>query len=45
MNSGMRFTRKMSVQEYLFDNLLIDEVKRNKAMENLATVKERIYPY
>ena len=45
MNSGMRFTRKMVMQEYLLDNLLIDEEKRNKAVENLATIKKRMYPY
>ena len=45
MDSGMRFTGKMVVHEYLLDNLLIDEEKRNKALENLATIKKRMSPY
>ena len=45
MNMGMRFTKKTVVQEYLLDYLLIDEGKRNKALETLATIKKDMYPY
>jgi len=37
--------RKMVVQEYLLDYLLIDEEKHNKILENMATIKKGMYPY
>ncbi len=37
--------RKMVVQEYLLDYLLIDEEKHNKILENLETIKKGMYPY
>ena len=37
--------KKMVVQEYLIDYLLIDEEKHNKILESLATIKKGMYPY
>jgi hypothetical protein len=37
--------RKMVVQEYLLDYLLIDEEKHNKILDNLASIKKGMYPY
>lgn len=37
--------KKMVVQEYLLDYLLIDEEKHNKVLETLATIKKGMYPY
>lgn len=37
--------KKMVVQEYLLDYLLIDEEKHNKILENLETIKKGMYPY
>ena len=37
--------RKMVVQEYLLDYLLIDEEKHNKILDNLETIKKGMYPY
>ena len=37
--------KKMVVQEYLLDYLLIDEQKHNKIMETLETIKKGMYPY
>ena len=37
--------RKMVVQEYLLDYLLIDEEKHNKVLESLETIKKGMYPY
>jgi len=37
--------KKMVVQEYLLDYLLIDEKKHNKVLESLATIKKGMYPY
>jgi hypothetical protein len=37
--------KKMVVQEYLLDYLLIDEEKHNKVLENLETIKKGMYPY
>ena len=37
--------KKMVVQEYLLDYLLIDENKHNKILENLETIKKGMYPY
>jgi hypothetical protein len=37
--------KKMVVQEYLLDYLLIDEQKHNKVLETLATIKKGMYPY
>lgn len=37
--------KKMVVQEYLLDYLLIDEEKHNKVLESLETIKKGMYPY
>ena len=37
--------RKMVVQEYLLDYLLIDEQKHNRILETLGTIKKGMYPY
>jgi hypothetical protein len=37
--------KKMVVQEYLIDYLLIDEEKHNKILETLGTIKKGMYPY
>jgi len=37
--------KKMVVQEYLLDYLLIDEQKHNKILETLGTIKKGMYPY
>ena len=37
--------RKMVVQEYLLDYLLIDEEKHNKILDNLETINKGMYPY
>lgn len=37
--------KKMVVQEYLIDYLLIDEEKHNKVLETLETIKKGMYPY
>ncbi len=37
--------KKMVVQEYLLDYLLIDEQKHNKILETLETIKKGMYPY
>ena len=37
--------KKMIVQEYLIDYLLIDEEKHNKILETLETIKKGMYPY
>ncbi len=37
--------KKMVVQEYLLNYLLIDENKHNKILETLSTIKKGMYPY
>jgi hypothetical protein len=37
--------KKMVVQEYLLDYLLIDEEKHNRILETLGTIKKGMYPY
>ena len=37
--------KKMVVQEYLLDYLLIDEEKHNKILDTLGTIKKGMYPY
>ena len=37
--------RKMVVQEYLLDYLLMDEQKHNRILETLGTIKKGMYPY
>jgi hypothetical protein len=37
--------RKMVVQEYLLDYLLMDEEKHNKVLDSLETIKKGMYPY
>lgn len=37
--------KKMVVQEYLLQYLLIDEQKHNKVLESLETIKNGMYPY
>ncbi|MFH2203427.1 MAG: hypothetical protein ABIJ96_09955 [Elusimicrobiota bacterium] len=37
--------RKMMVQEYLLDYLIMDEEKHDKTLETLATIKKGMYPY
>jgi len=37
--------RKMVVQEYLLDYLLLDEEKHNRILETLGTIKKGMYPY
>jgi hypothetical protein len=37
--------KKMVVQEYLIDYLLIDEEKHNKILDTLGTIKKGMYPY
>ncbi len=37
--------RKMTVQEYLVEYLLVDEEKHNALLDQLATIKKGMYPY
>ncbi|MCP4581072.1 MAG: hypothetical protein GY839_05600 [candidate division Zixibacteria bacterium] len=37
--------KKMVVQEYLLDYLLIDEEKHNKLLDSFETIKKGMYPY
>lgn len=37
--------KKMVVQEYLLNYLLIDENKHNEILEKLGTIKKGMYPY
>ena len=37
--------RKMVVQEYLLDYLLMDENKHNRILDTLGTIKKGMYPY
>ncbi|MBD3401968.1 hypothetical protein GF420_03660 [candidate division GN15 bacterium] len=37
--------KKMTVQEYLVEYLLVDEEKHNALLEQLATIKKGMYPY
>ena len=37
--------KKMVVQEYLIDYLLIDEQKHEKILETMETIKKGMYPY
>ncbi len=37
--------KKMVVQEYLLNYLLIDEEKHNRILESLETIKKGMYPY
>ncbi len=37
--------KKMVVQEYLLNYLLIDEEKHNKILDTLGTIKKGMYPY
>jgi len=37
--------KKMVVQEYLLNYLLIDEEKHNKILASLETIKKGMYPY
>jgi hypothetical protein len=37
--------KKMVVQEYLLNYLLIDEEKHNKILETMGTIKKGMYPY
>jgi hypothetical protein len=37
--------KKMVVQEYLLNYLLIDENKHNAILDQLATIKKGMYPY
>jgi hypothetical protein len=37
--------RKMNVQQYLLEYLMIDEDKHNKVLEKLEMVKNQMYPY
>jgi hypothetical protein len=37
--------KKMVVQEYLLNYLLIDEEKHNRVLESLETIKKGMYPY
>jgi hypothetical protein len=37
--------KKMVVQEYLLNYLLMDEEKHNRTLETLATIKNGMYPY
>jgi len=37
--------KKMVVQEYLINYLLMDEQKHEKTLESLATIKKGMYPY
>lgn len=37
--------RKMTVQEYLVQYLLIDEEKHNSLLEDLRLIKDKMYPY
>jgi len=37
--------KKMVVQEYLLDYLLIDEEKHNKILSSFQTIKKGMYPY
>jgi hypothetical protein len=37
--------KKMVVQEYLLNYLLIDENKHNKILDTLGTIKKGMYPY
>ena len=42
---GVLKGKKMVVQEYLLNYLLIDENKHNKILETLSTIKKGMYPY
>ena len=37
--------RRMVVQEYLLNYLLLDEEKHNRTLESLSTIKKGMYPY
>jgi bacterioferritin (cytochrome b1) len=37
--------KKMVVQEYLLNYLLIDEEKHNKVLDQLGIIKKGMYPY
>ncbi len=37
--------KKMVVQEYLIDYLLLDEQKHDKILATLETIKKGMYPY
>ena len=37
--------KKMVVQEYLLDYLLMDENKHNRILDSLGTIKKGMYPY
>ncbi len=37
--------KKMVVQEYLLDYLLMDENKHNRILDSLETIKKGMYPY
>lgn len=37
--------RKMLVQEYLLNYLLLDEKKHNKVLQHLESIKRGMYPY
>ena len=37
--------KKMVVQEYLLDYLLMDENKHNRILDTLGTIKKGMYPY
>lgn len=37
--------RKMNVQQYLLEYLMIDEDKHNKVLEKLEMIKNQMYPY
>jgi hypothetical protein len=37
--------RKMLVQEYLLNYLVLDEAKHDQLLENLEKIKEGMYPY
>ena|GEM_PF-4220182 len=45
MKSHRRLTGEMLKQEYLLSYLLIDEESRDKAQENLASIRKLVYPY
>lgn len=37
--------RKMNVQQYLLEYLMIDEEKHNKVLEKMEMIKNQMYPY
>ncbi len=37
--------KKMNVQQYLLEYLMIDEDKHNKVLEKLEMIKNQMYPY